>query len=1033
MDMNRSTGMEHSDEETEVDMESVLAHDWECPLYGRGVIFGFCPLCDRTSKGLTHSYQGELGALARIPRTFPDLSLNEGDAQEEWYDYAPELYIRNHAVVSSLNGNNGEWTNSDDTAAPSMGEQYDRLIEIGGLDQLQEEDGDDRVQKFRSKKKSSRVDGSKRDRQVNKKNSEARVHKNYATEGEAPPPPQKEEQFLDDRFLIARADDPEGFVYEGYFHTEAMYPVKLPGIYDHVDASGFGWYNEHLRGRSKVFCQSAWRPVEIAEYQNGMGGVPGVRYVLLAAVLDSIDSKLRLSNLTSANLVSAQNLISRTVQSLPMRIIDLHKSYLYELAVYNELKNHRLLSGILTISKRNYFAILDDYDNDAEVSFSFGKPFIIRSVDCPIQFVYEEDKDMKISGDYVLVNDAEGNVHHQLPTELNPKEHWYRTGMFSLEGERKFVEYEKSDCNINSALKRFLSKNSEHDARCYHESFLAKTLVDSSIRHNLHHAGRIAEAASVPRRVQGNSLQLEPYDPDPFLDDLVDFIAGGREAPAALAETKRKHDAAMKTEFAYTETLDDICDHEAVSKASDKMIQLIAERFDRSWVNFVLESVPQMKDWLYYETYLGFMEYIEPIYSRFSNANIPHIKRKLRQMYVKLAGSEATDQIMVQRLEAKVKRELAKAGKASRLYVGYEAGCMYANELPEFYKVAMQKEIVVRENNQMFIIHLMTKPRSDDLDAVFDDIARGLDNNEHIIVIYSDDSVWAGCINHIRYAHNCDIESCDASIKSSGFFLSGLCLGGFDVERAIGLLEQCKLPLTIRSNSDREVKLKIQRVIDKQITPIEGSGTVLTTINNFNKMCVTALTYVYRGIYGTPAAIKRAGVLCGVNLDVSEDFSGCPEKLQFLKCSPILCTDGHYHMIRNTGTLTRGGGKIDGDMEGKHINMTPNEFSLTPWATRMEIFMSMQVQSLKHEISNPILDGFRERFATPVAEAAESFSIIDQRGNKGITALPESIANRYDISTGDLLDLKQVIVNIQLGDIIVSDTLTKIYKVDYGM
>jgi hypothetical protein len=458
------------------------------------------------------------------------------------------------------------------------------------------------------------------------------------------------------------------------------------------------------------------------------------------------------------------------------------------------------------------------------------------------------------------------------------------------------------------------------------------------------------------------------------------------------------------------------------------LVDMISDRFNRTWLDFVVAVVPELKTWAYYSMYLKYMEYIEPLYSRYENGEIPHVKRALRQAYVRMRGGEATDDIMVTRIEGHVKNEDAKPKKAPRFFVGYDAGCMFANELPEFIKICFSKQFFYRRGEDYFTVYVFSKPRMSEIQEVFDRIARGLDNHEHIICIYSDDSVWAKG-GPDGFSCNVDAISCDSSVQASGFYLSGLQMGNFDNERSIGLIEQCKLPIRVRTR-DKARKISVQRVQDGKVSPFEGSGTVLTTINNHSMSLSCVSSWINLGIY-TKEAIVFAGSLVGMDLEVSEDFKHTPEKLQFLKYSPILGTDGKYYMSRNLGCILRGLGKVNGDLTNVQLAMTQREFKYTPWPVRMDIYTSKVVQSYCHEHPNIILDALRDRFAVPVINT-ESVSQIEY-DCPTTQLVAESLANRYDITLHDLEQLSDQIRSIHLGDVVVSDVLSNIYRVDYGM
>lgn len=435
--------------------------------------------------------------------------------------------------------------------------------------------------------------------------------------------------------------------------------------------------------------------------------------------------------------------------------------------------------------------------------------------------------------------------------------------------------------------------------------------------------------------------------------------------------------------------------------------------------------------WLYNSAFVGLMESDCLIKSREHISNYQHAKRKLRQGYVKEYGQNGIEDLMMPlRVKAAVKLEIAKTGKVGRLTGAYEAGSMYAAELPEYLKMCLKEEIVLCEKGTVFRIFLLTKPKNDKMCKMFAEVYRGLPQGEAMICIYSDDSVWhiggvSGC------THNVDISACDKSVKSAGFFMNGLIMSAFDVERAIGLIEQCKKPITMK-NSDGTAEMSWWRMVDGIAVPIETSGTVLTTGNNFCIMLICALVFVYRGVY-TADGIAIAGLLVGINLDISQNLINSPESVQFLKRSPMMTEDGEIVLAQNLGCMLRGFGKFFGDMEAKSLCMTHKQFMNTSWHQRFEVYLSNVVAGLIHEPGSVVLDALRERFRTPTGVVESSYKIVSD-GHLGGKRLDDaSVAARYGVSTYQLAELAEEIRHLKLGSIIVSETLTAIYQADYSL
>jgi hypothetical protein len=779
-----------------------------------------------------------------------------------------------------------------------------------------------------------------------------------------------------ERFHVAGQFD-VGFCFDNEYYDNAVYPIKPPGIFENVVNSGPGFVELGPKGKNCVYVPSMFHLYKVEKYWTSVRFFEEEQFLLPSKIINDIEAKLRLSTLTTQSFLTCQNMASRVYKNLPVHILDEVKNYISKRLLYNENKNLAIQSGVFTISP-NPYAVLEEYSNDYLDSYDYESAFRIKSIDCNVPTVYKQDSDIRVGGNTVEEIDSDGNIHNVLDAAERIHEHWYTTCMFSLEGERKFVQYDDSDVNINKALKRLLDEGDNSDERSGYEKYGAQRVAKVARDKQIHGASLLAETCGVPTWV---------WKPD---------------------------------------------DHKIIDEAINNLFNCYICRFDRSWVQFVLDTCPEIGKWAYYGMFLMFLEYVEPLYSRWASADIPHVKRKLRQAYVRISGDGATMDIMVMRLEAKVKNEWAKAGKVPRLYVSYEAGCMYANELPEFVKVCMSRPVFFYDKGHFFSIYLFSKPRIKEIQDVFDDIARGLPKNEHVICVYSDDSVWAGHADQGPFAYNCDIKSCDASVKSLGFLLSSLCIGGFDVERAVGLVAQCKLPIKVRSTTDPSKCITIQRSQDEEVVPIEGSGTVMTTINNFNIMLYCIFVYISAGDF-TKAGIIRAGIMSGLNLEVSENHAQRPERLDFLKMSPILGEDNHYYLSRNLGCILRGLGKVNGDLHPEQLCMDTKLFNSTPWVDRTDIFVSRVISSYCHEPSNVVLDSLRQRFNLPGPSLEpESMQFITQERNN-VKLCTSSLAARYDLDESDLHYLANLCGRVRLGQVIVDPILTRVYNVDYGL
>jgi hypothetical protein len=789
-----------------------------------------------------------------------------------------------------------------------------------------------------------------------------------------PPPP-----VLELTFHIGTPHD-KGWFYQGRFFDVPIFPITPQHQNFMVTASGPGWYSidpmiEH-RKYKRLLTLSNWESYVVPYYVSNVINHERI-FILPRDAVTAVRVRVKPNQVTDLNMAAIIIALRKEVDGYPQHLVEEFTEYFVRYLDYARFCVENSKNSVYT-NHRNPYAVLQVYGNNSEAFLEYGEPFRMPSVDCDIPFIFEEDPAIEIGGDFELEFDEEGHAHHVLPRDPAPGTHWYRTVCFSLEGPvRKFQHYDNSDINASKALKRLLSKNDNHDDRSYWEN-----------------------AASI---------------------HLQRLLPNWSNAASLICNTDSDPD--------FQGDPDDL-EHDALFLACRRVSIFVKDRCCRSYLDQILGG-DHIK-WAYYSIYVSMLQAAEPWISRNACAQIPHYKKKIRLAFAKKGEGVDTENIMVKRLEAHVKNELAKSGKAPRLYVGYEEGCMYGNELPDYIKMALSEPYVTSVGGHYFTVYLCTKTTLGDLDILFNRIALGMPKNEHMVIIFSDDSVWAGNNDGVPYAFNCDISACDASVKAAGFAMSLASIAGFDPEKAIGLVKQCTLPIKVFSRSRRHM-LTIQRKgKNGLVTPIEGSGTVLTTLNNFMVMFLASLVYIQQGLYGSREHILRAGILTGLNFDVSENFQSIPEKLQFLKYSPILCTDGQYHMVRNLGCILRGLGKIDGDLTAAMLGIGTAAFNAMPWAQRMELFIASIISSYVHEPSSIVMKALRDRFDGPGLRMKPESPLIESSPNN-YKVNEYSLGRRYDLTPQDFSVLATLISRLKLGDVVVDDILARIYNEDYSL
>lgn len=462
-------------------------------------------------------------------------------------------------------------------------------------------------------------------------------------------------------------------------------------------------------------------------------------------------------------------------------------------------------------------------------------------------------------------------------------------------------------------------------------------------------------------------------------------------------------------------------------------------RCDRTRLQKFIDGLMNGTRWAYLGLVLGFLTVFRALLAREACAEIPHVKQKLRSRYVN-QHVFSTSETMVGKndvLSVNLKRETAKDGKAPRLTVDYKAGCMYANELPEYVKVCLDGQELFQLGEYTLLVYIVAKPKSDSLEKAFENLDKYWRSSKILYaVIYSDDM----CISGLGEAYNVDISSCDSGQDVSAFLAMYAAMRRFHRQHSEGLIDQCMLPMDIRGE-DGKSRLRI-----KFKGPFLGSGTVLTTpLNHFASLMIalSILFWVSRGSALAEAVVKGAEavghkVTCEV-VEVLEDF-------QFLKKSctkkrvSIGCKGGQkykYVVFTNRACMLRNLGKIWETIQPRHLGIGKLEFDRLTVAERADRFFSAVVAGWKHEPSCPILSALRRRFSSEVIPGLEvlpdsiKYLFTDYADYSGFD-VSEGVIRRYRLQSYQIDELVSKIDNIRLGHRAVCSALQPIYSADYG-
>jgi hypothetical protein len=665
---------------------------------------------------------------------------------------------------------------------------------------------------------------------------------------------------------------------------------------------------------------------------------------------------------------------------------------------------------------------------------------VMQSTECEMEHDWKSRKDLKkisICGKQVNMETFTGELVFPDNERLNPLKKtvdtWCETQYFDVHGDRRFTTYGNTPNNLCKALKRlFGARDGELE---YHRNqqemlaFLTLRLGRSVIHFQMYvRLVRLLKTMGVQVIFELNNWGHK-----------VQYVVNGTEVES------------------FTGTLTGESYNPQIKFMVDKMIYWISLGH-RGQVEKFFDVVKTKQHWLYHEIWDKYLTTMSVFDSRLKCAELIHIKRELRKRYVKGVKIHNEEDVLVQRIKGKVKRELAKVMKVPRIYADYGAGSMYSNELPEFFKLAVDGEhcfsIPTSWNTTLeVVISIMAKPRRDSLEQEFTKLIEAVDRRDCIHVsIYSDDMCMSGNINGHQFAVNVDISACDSSNRELVFSVYAMVLGGFHEERALGIVEQCTKPIILVNpyNEDQEIVVEFDTVN-------EGSGSSATTGLNHSASFLDACATIWlMANYGFSEYHFAEGPRsCGHKVTIQSAFVDgefIPEKLQLLKHSPIQMVGQGYKPMINLGCLLRSLGRVDYKITFEKLGVSPEIFKRMTESEKMDRFFSGVISGMVHVPSCSILRGLRDRFTTksstvvrapcvldlviddPICRKREFGEWTNEYVEYGECVVDElSLCRRYDITPDDLDYLATSYSHVRLGSVIKCDALTQIYNLDYDL
>lgn len=402
----------------------------------------------------------------------------------------------------------------------------------------------------------------------------------------------------------------------------------------------------------------------------------------------------------------------------------------------------------------------------------------------------------------------------------------------------------------------------------------------------------------------------------------------------------------------------------------------------------------------------------------------PHPKKALREKAFKELEEQnlltAPRDLWVKSVWWKLKKaEYAKPGKKPRgiCDLGVSAslrGAWLTNAL----KVAQSEEVLELEGGRFAFCK---SPDPFELEKHFDKLINL--EGRFYFVYFSDDSCLSIRDEQGRiHLYNLDISSCDASHGPSLFAALINLMPTEELRRDMTILvDQCKLPLRIHScvNKKRVVFLR------PRVPKLLSGSTITTAINNLSNLAI-ALAIV-RNYHSADPDIENPSMVDAA-AQVGYILTGCkpltnPNKLQFLKHSPVRDVRGNWKPMLNFGVLVRASMTCNGDLPGR--------------GPILDRALSFQRGLLRGAYPHTCF-GLLENMWRAVGDGP--VSVVDDFKHKVVinekyppyTVMEGELAKRYDL---DSLEMNGLIEfsHLKIGQYLHNEGLTKVLELDYGL
>lgn len=959
--------------------------------------------------------------------------LPDTDIYTEWIPAVLREFMSCSAFscdhCTTLNGNNGTWSGTDDVKGSQVRSQHDEREKVRRVREYH-----NRLKRKAGKKE---IDRNDPDDMSERRVGAPKNHKNYETEptSEAERPAKiKPETFLVKNDCDIGWDGSIVYVWsDGQFVSPVGVSLRYVPVGHRIRAvkSGFGFVvTEPEKGVDSVATACCTRE-DVQEIYSSTGTeLRHDSYTVFWPLYNALRVKFPTYLPKTHTRNAAISLFESQFAPLGLPISVGVSTCNYFIAM-KRVMEHEVVKNTPGYEPMDHELDNVYYCHDVGVAVNHEMLTVKNGVTCTLEDTYQPGDHFRVSmkgGKVDFFPDEGPIVYPQFNTELNDLAKYKRSIMFSFNGKgvEPFLLYDVNGKNACKAGKRTFATRD-----------LERLYVHNQYRLGAYGFSPQSILRAMRVSIHGNLVVVgdNKHSHEVWIDERQDIMAELCGEFSDLSEEVVRECYQQAPHFVHSNQ------------------KSLVRRHHRDVLTYAVDSIRNAKRWVYYKSFDEYYTHIEPILGREFNASIPHVKRKLRMRYVAGARIHDTDDLMVNKLTGCVKKEMAKFGKVPRLFVSYGAGAMYANELPEFVKKAIDGFHTLLIPSAVGDItvstYVIAKPKCDVFENCFSKIREAVSLHNHVLsIVYSDDSVYAGNVAGHPFLYNVDISSCDAGQRWPVFLWLYECLATQCPKLAEGLVKQCCLPIDVRNPSNLREVMTIN--FDG---PFEGSGTVLTTILNsvmglkISQMVGRVMAKQCGASFGdaeVEQCIRYGATLMGhkVTLESCAPTGAIVfEKAQLLKHSMHQCLDGSWTYAINYGTIYRSLGTVEGDLTHDQVGMTMSEFKTSTWARRMDRFVSTVIAGLQHEPSSCVLKSLRDRFSQQVpVETDAQRDLLTQHGLHDTDKLdrstkvldPESLARRYDCDVSELDDLANANKQIAFGWEYVNEAVAAFYRVDYG-